>query len=52
MRIEVNIENKSCSTTWEDHKTVVGPYYNPKPTLSQIKVSEFKESYEIKVVQL
>ena len=30
VRIEGNIENESCSTTWEDPKTVFGPYNNPK----------------------
>ena len=30
-RIEGNIENESCSTTWVDPKTVVKPYSNPKP---------------------
>ena len=28
--IEKNIENKSCSTTWEDPKTVFEPYPDPK----------------------
>ena len=27
---EENIENKSCSTTWLDSKTVFKPYPNPK----------------------
>ena len=26
VRIEGNIENKSCSTTWVDPKTVIKPY--------------------------
>ena len=30
VRIERNIENKSCSTIWVDPKTVVEPYPNPK----------------------
>ena len=30
VRTERNKENESCSTTWEDPKTVVEPYPNPK----------------------
>ena len=30
VRIERNIENESCSTTWVDPKTVVKPYPIPK----------------------
>ena len=52
----VNIENESCSTTWVDPKTFVKPYSDPQfsplgplktkmtPTLSQIQMSEFKQS--------
>ena len=29
-KIEENIENKNCSITWVDPKTVVQPYPNPK----------------------
>ena len=54
--IEENIENKSCSTTWEDPKTVFELYPEPKnsplrlqkfkmtPKFSQIQKSELKES--------
>ena len=53
-RVEGNIENESCSSTWVDPKTVVKPYSNPQtspigphktkttPKLSQIQMSEFK----------
>ena len=56
VRIERNIENESYSTTWVDPKTVAKPYSNPQsspfgphktkmtPKLSQIQMSEFKES--------
>ena len=30
VRIEGNIENESCSTTWIDPKTVFEPFYSPK----------------------
>ena len=30
VRIERDKENKSCSTTWVDPKTLVEPYLNPK----------------------
>ena len=30
VKIEGNIENESCSTTWVDPKTIVEPYPNPK----------------------
>ena len=55
-RVEGNIENESCSTTWVDPKTFVKPYSNPQSSplqphktkmtqkLSQIQMSEFKES--------
>ena len=29
-RVEGNIENESCSTTWIDQKTVVKPYSDPQ----------------------
>ena len=56
VRIEGNIENESCSTTWVDHKTFFWSNLNPKnrplglqkvkmtPRLSQIQKSELKES--------
>ena len=55
-RFEGNIDNESCSTTLVDPKTFVKPYSNPQssplgphktkmtPKLSQIRMSEFKES--------
>ena len=55
-RVEGNIENESCSTTWVDPKTFVKPYSNTQssalgphktkmnPKLSQIQMSEFRES--------
>ena len=30
VRIEINIENESYSTTWVDPKTIVEPYHNPQ----------------------
>ena len=30
MKIDDNIENESCSTTWVDPKTVFEPFPNPK----------------------
>ena len=30
VRIEENLENKSCSTTWVDPKIVFDPYPDPK----------------------
>ena len=59
-----NIENESCSTARVDHKTVVEPYPNPQnsslgpkkvknyPKIKQKQISEFTETYKIKVVQL
>ena len=32
-RVEGNIENESCSTTWVDPKTVVKPYSDPQTSL-------------------
>ena len=33
VRIEENIENKNCSTTWVDPKTVLSPTLTPKTAL-------------------
>ena len=61
VRIEGNIENDICSTTWVDPKTVFEhdsdllnqPIKAPKSQkLSQRQMSEFRESQEMKVVQL
>ena len=64
VRIQRIIENKSCSTTGVDPKTVVKPYSDPQtsqlgphktkttPKLSQIQMSEFRESLKMKVIQL
>ena len=51
---ELNVEDKSCSTTWVDLKTIVVPYANPKirapksqkiiHKLRQNKMSELKET--------
>ena len=37
VRIEGTIENKSCSTTWVDPKTVFEPYPDPKKTFGAQK---------------
>ena len=55
-RIEGNIENESCSTTWVHPKTVIEPYCDPQTSplgpqkdkkrpskLSQFEMSEFRE---------
>ena len=56
LRIEENIENESCLTTWADPKTVVQPYSDPQtsplgpqtdkndPKIKSTKMSEFRES--------
>ena len=31
--MDENIENKSCSTTWADPKTVLELFFNPKNSL-------------------
>ena len=50
VRIERNIENESCFTTWVDPKTVVDPYPNPKianqgPKKS--KIPKLMETYKM-----
>ena len=57
------IENKSCSTTWEDPKTVLEPYSDPKKKrikaqkvrkkeLSQNQKSVLKKTMNMNFVQL
>ena len=61
VRIEGNIENESCSTTWVYPRTVFEPFPNPKNSPvesqkiineSQNQMSELKETLKMKVVQL
>ena len=64
VRIERNIENESCSTTWVHPNTLFEPFPNPKNSplqpqkskmtleLSQNQMSELKEEKKMKVVQL
>ena len=46
VRIEGKIENKSCSTSWVDHKTVFEHYPNPKN--SPLELQKLKNYRKIK----
>ena len=47
IRIEGTIENKSCSTTWVDLKTVFEPY--PEPKDSPLGPQKIKNDCKIKL---
>ena len=55
------IENESYSTTWVDPKTIFKHYPNPKKApkskqnylkIKQKQISEFTETYKMRIVQL